>query len=72
MDEETLQKHSADFASFYEDIQPISLFNYMIDARVIFSIENYQDYQWIFWKKSIVVEKIFAPILQQQSEFYLA
>lgn len=36
MDEETLQKHSADFASFYDDVQAISLFNDIIDARVMF------------------------------------
>lgn len=36
MDEGTLQKHTADFASFYDDVQPISLFNDIIDARVLF------------------------------------
>ena len=36
MDEETLKKHTADFASFYDDIQPILLFNEIIDARVMF------------------------------------
>ena len=36
MDEETLLKHSADFANFYDEIQSKQLFDNIIDTRVLF------------------------------------
>lgn len=71
MDKETLQKRSADFASCYDDVQPVSMFNDIIDARVMFFNRELPRLPVDIFKKSIVMEKMFAPILQQQSEFYL-
>ena len=36
MDENTLMKHCVDFSSFYDEIPPVSLYNDIIDARVLY------------------------------------
>ena len=40
MDEETLLKHSADFANFYAEIQSKQLFDNIIDTRVMFEYKE--------------------------------